>query len=192
MSSRPWQPLLDQPPLAELRGDPLVDAALRELHCLLPPSVAVHSLRVFLLADARARARGIGYDQAGLLAAAVFHDTGLTGNAPVARGGFPSRSAELLDRFLRGRGVDAGRREVLTRAVRAHMRTSPAPGAGPEERLLHFGAWLDVTGRGSSQVPGERRRLASLAATPWFAFSFSARLAADGVRRALPASSPAR
>ncbi|MEU0071958.1 hypothetical protein ABZ027_20765 [Streptomyces sp. NPDC006332] len=175
--------------MAELRGDPLVDAALSELPGLVPPSVAAHSLRAFLLADARARTRGIDYDRAGLLAAAVFHDTGLTGSTPAPRGGFPSRSAELLDRFLAWHGVEVTRRGALTRAVREHMRPFPARDAGPEERLLHFGAWLDVTGRGSRQVPGERRRLAAMAGTPWFTLSFSARLAGYGVRRVLPASS---
>jgi len=190
--SEQWQPLLIQPPLAELRGDPLADAALSELPRLVPPSVAVHSLRAFLLADARARARGVDYDRPGLLAAAVFHDTGLSGSTPAPRGGFPSRSAELLDRFLAGHGVGETRRGVLTRAVREHMRPFPARDAGAEERLLHFGAWLDVTGRGGRQVPGERRRLAALVGTPWFAVSFSARVAGHGVRRVLPASSAAR
>ncbi|MEV0641479.1 hypothetical protein AB0I77_42465 [Streptomyces sp. NPDC050619] len=187
--SEPWHPLLAEPALAKLLGDPLVDAALEELGRRLPPRTALHSLRTFLLADARARAQGVGYDRAGLLAAAVFHDTGLTGAAPRVRGGFPCRSAELLDRFLAGHGVDDERRGALTRAVREHMRPFPARDAGPEARLLHFGAWLDVTGRGHGQVPGERRRLAGLAPTPWFAVSFSARVAACGVRRALPISS---
>ncbi|PAZ13578.1 hypothetical protein CLM62_24020 [Streptomyces sp. SA15] len=185
--SGPWRPLLVQPPLAELLGDPLVNAALMEMGRVLPPRIALHSLRTFLLADARARVRGIGYDRAGLLAAAVFHDAGLAGGVGRVLGGFPCRSAELLDCFLAGHGVDDGRRGTLTRAVREHMRAVPARDAGPEARLLHFGAWLDVTGRGGRQVPGERRRLADLAPTPWFAVSFSARVAACAVRRALPA-----
>ncbi|CAL9636369.1 hypothetical protein SUDANB145_06213 [Streptomyces sp. enrichment culture] len=184
---RAWQPLLGRPALADLLGDPLADAALREASRLLPAGVALHSLRTFLLADARARAAGTGYDRAGLLAAAVFHDTGLVGRAPLGRGGFTARGAELLDRFLAGRQVDGERRRALTRAVREHMRPFPAPDAGPEARLLHFGAWLDVTGRGDRRVPGERRLLAGLAPTPWFALSFCARVAACGPRRVLPA-----
>jgi hypothetical protein len=183
-----WRPLLTEPALADLLGDPLADAALRELRRLVPPRVALHSLRTFLLADACARAHGIAYDRAGLLAAAAFHDAGLTGGAARGRGGFPSRSAVLLDGFLTGHGVAAGRREVLTGAVREHMRPFPVRGAGPEARLLHFGAWLDVTGRGHRQLPGERRRLARLAPTPWFAVSFSARVAARGLRPASPNS----
>ncbi|WP_320775352.1 hypothetical protein [Streptomyces sp. CRN 30] len=181
-----WRPLLRRPALAGLLGHPLADAALAELDRLLPADVALHSLRTFLLADARARARGTAYDRAGLLAAAAFHDAGLVGRAPLGRGGFTGRSAELLDRFLADRRVSAARRRELTRAVREHMRPFPARGAGPEARLLHFGAWLDVTGRGASRVPGERRRLAALAPTPWFAFSFCARVAACGPRRVLP------
>ncbi|MCZ9342307.1 hypothetical protein NGM37_31570, partial [Streptomyces sp. TRM76130] len=87
---------------------------------------------------------------------------------------------------LAGRQVDDGRRRALTRAVREHMRPFPAPDAGPETRLLHFGAWLDVTGRGGRRVPGERQLLAGLAPTPWFALSFCARVAACGPRRVLP------
>ncbi|WP_405578785.1 hypothetical protein [Streptomyces sp. NBC_01092] len=181
-----WRPLLAEPSVEGLLGDRLVAAALRELHRLVPPRTALHSLRTFLLADAFAQARGIHYDRAGLFVATAFHDTGLTrGGAPL-RGGFPGRSAALLDRFLAGHGVDDARRAALTRAVREHMRPRPARRAGPEERLLHFGAWLDVTGRGGRQLPGERRRLAALAPTPWFALSFSARVAACGLRRALP------
>jgi hypothetical protein len=68
------------------------------------------------------------------------------------------------------------------------MRPFPARDAGPEARLLHFGAWLDVTGRGERLVPGDRRRLSELAPTPWFAVSFCARVAACGLRRVLPGS----
>ncbi|WP_030266123.1 hypothetical protein [Streptomyces violens] len=181
-----WRPLLAQPALARLRGQPLVDEALMELHRRLPPRVALHSLRTFLLADAYAAVRGTGYDRAGLLAAAAFHDAGLAGSAPRVRGGFPSRSAALLDRFLAEHEVTDARRRALTGAVRGHMRPFPVRGAGPEAQLLHFGAWLDVTGRGCRRLPGERRRLAELAPTPWFAVSFSARMATCGLRRALP------
>ncbi|MGC9440420.1 hypothetical protein [Streptomyces sp. WG5] len=186
-----WQPLLGRPGLAELLGHPLAGAALAEM-CRLPPRVAVHSLRTFLLADACARTRGTAYDRVGLLAAAAFHDAGLVGRDPLGHGGFPGRSAELLDLFLAGHAVGAERRRTLTRAVREHMRPFPARDAGPEVRLLHFGAWLDVTGRGERLVPGDRRRLSELAPTPWFAVSFSARVAACGLRRVLPASAVAR
>lgn len=186
-----WQPLLGRPALAELLGHPLAGAALTHMR-RLPPAVAVHSLRTFLLADACARAGGTAYDRVGLLAATAFHDAGLVGRARVGRGGFPARSAELLDRFLAAHRVGAARRAVLTRAVRDHMRPLPARDAGPEARLLHFGAWLDVTGRGERLVPGDRRRLSELAPTPWFAVSFSARVAACGLRRVLPAPPAAR
>ncbi|MEG3628053.1 HD domain-containing protein [Streptomyces poriticola] len=186
-----WWPLLGRPPLAELLGHPLAGAALTELDRRVPRRIALHSLRTFLLADAFARARGTGYDRVGLLAAAAFHDTGLVGRAPLGPGGFPRRSAELLDRFLAGQRVDDRRRRALTRAVREHMRPFPARDAGPETRLLHFGAWLDVTGRGNRRIPGERRLLTAAAPTDWFALSFSARVAACGLRRVLPAPSAA-
>ncbi|WP_030181668.1 HD domain-containing protein [Streptomyces violaceorubidus] len=183
-----WQPLLGRPALAELLGHPLASAALTEMRRLLPPHVAVHSLRTFLLADACARSHGTAYDRVGLLAAAAFHDAGLVGRSPLGRGGFPARSAQLLDVFLAGHEVGMGRRTALTRAVREHLRPFPARDAGPEARLLHFGAWLDVTGRGARQIPGDRGRLAALAPTPWFAVSFSARVVACGLRRVLPGS----
>ncbi|MCF2436135.1 hypothetical protein LV779_24475 [Streptomyces thinghirensis] len=47
----------------------LAGAALKEMCRLLPPHVAVHSLRTFLLADACARTHGTAYDRVGLLAA---------------------------------------------------------------------------------------------------------------------------
>ncbi|KPC70621.1 hypothetical protein ADL35_37400 [Streptomyces sp. NRRL WC-3753] len=181
-----WQPLLGRPALAELLGHPLAGAALTEMRRLLPPQVALHSLRTFLLADALARTNGTAYDRVGLLAAAAFHDAGLVGRSRLGRGGFPCRSAQLLDAFLAGHEVGMGRRTALTRAVRDHMRPFPARDAGPEARLLHFGAWLDVTGRGERHVPGDRGRLAALAPTPWFAVSFSARVVACGLRRVLP------
>ncbi|MFC9468234.1 hypothetical protein [Streptomyces coelicoflavus] len=181
-----WQPLLGRPALAELLGHPLAGAALSEMRRLLPPHVALHSLRTFLLADALARTNGTAYDRVGLLAAAAFHDAGLVGRSRLGRGGFPCRSAQLLDAFLAGHEVGMGRRTALTRAVRDHMRPFPARDAGPEARLLHFGAWLDVTGRGERHVPGDRARLAAMAPTPWFAVSFSARMAACGLRRVLP------
>ncbi|MFJ9671231.1 hypothetical protein ACIRP5_10655 [Streptomyces sp. NPDC101221] len=183
-----WQPLLDRPALAELLGHPLAGAALTEMRRLLPPRLAVHSLRTFLLADACARSHGTAYDRVGLLAAAAFHDAGLVGRSGLGRGGFPGRSAQLLDAFLARHEVGLGRRTALTRAVREHMRPFPARDAGPEARLLHFGAWLDVTGRGERHVPGDRERLADLAPTPWFAVSFLARVAACGLRRVLPRS----
>ncbi|MFE9507287.1 hypothetical protein ACFYO6_32785 [Streptomyces anthocyanicus] len=183
-----WQPLLGRPALAELLGHPLAGAALQEMCRLLPPHLAVHSLRTFLLADACARAHGIAYDRVGLLAAAAFHDAGLVGRTPLGRGGFPYRSAQLLDHFLTRHQVGTVRRTTLTRAVREHMRPFPARDDGPEARLLHFGVWLDVTGRGERQVPGDRRLLAGLAPTPRFALSFSARVVACGLRRVLPGS----
>ncbi|WP_405698466.1 HD domain-containing protein [Streptomyces coelicoflavus] len=181
-----WQPLLGRPALAELIGHPLAGAALSEMRRLLPPHVALHSLRTFLLADALARTNGTAYDRVGLLAAAAFHDAGLVGRSRLGRGGFPCRSAQLLDAFLAGHEVGMGRRTALTRAVRDHMRPFPARDAGPEARLLHFGAWLDVTGRGERHVPGDRARLTAVAPTPWFAVSFSARVVACGLRRVLP------
>ncbi|GAA2587788.1 MULTISPECIES: HD domain-containing protein [Streptomyces] len=183
-----WQPLLGRPALAELLGHPLAGAALTEMRRLLPPHFAVHSLRTFLLADACARTHGTAYDRVGLLAAAAFHDVGLVGRTRLGRGGFAARSAQLLDAFLARHEVGPGRRTALTRAVREHMRPFPARDAGPEARLLHFGAWLDVVGRGARQVPGDRARLAGLAPTPRFAVSFSARMLACGPRRVLPGS----
>jgi hypothetical protein len=181
-----WRPLLMRPALAGLLGDPLGGAALTEMCRLLPTRMALHSLRVFLLADACAQTEGTRHDRAGLLAAAAFHDTGLVGWTPLRRGGHPRRSAELLDRFLAGRRVDDARRAVLTRAVREHMRPFPARDAGPEVRLLHFAAWLDVTGRGERRLPGERRMITAPAPTPLFAVTFSARVVACGLRRVLP------
>lgn len=184
-----WQPLLAQPPLAGMLTQPLVADALLEMRRMLPPSLALHSLRTFLLADARAKASGAGYDRTGLFVAAAFHDSGLSGHAPRTPGGFPHRSAELLDRFLVRHGAGEARRRVLHHAVGAHMRPFPERGASPEARLLHFGAWLDVTGRGTRRVPGERRRLARLAPTPLLAVSFSARVALHGLRGVLPVPS---
>lgn len=181
-----WRPLLARPALAKLLGDPLGGAALTEMARLLPTRLALHSLRVFLLADAWAQAEGTRFDRPGLLAAVAFHDTGLVGWAPLGRGGFPRRSAELLDRFLAERKVDDARRAVLTRAVREHMRPFPPRNAGPEARLLHFGVWLDVTGRGERRLPGERRMVTAPAPTPLFAVTFFARVAACGLRRARP------
>ncbi len=181
-----WRPLLAQPGLSSLLGDPLVDDALRELRRLVPSSLAVHSLRTFLLADAYARRGGIGYDRPGLLAAAAFHDTGLTAARREARGTFPHRSAVLFERFLAEHAVAPGRRGALVRAVREHMRLLPVRGACPEARLLHFGAWLDVTRRGSGRVPGERHRLHELAPTPWFAASFTVRVATCRLGPAAP------
>jgi hypothetical protein len=180
-----WRPLLSEPAIAELLGQPLVDDALLELWRRLPATLAVHSLRTYLLADAYARTQGVGYDRPGLLAAAAFHDTGLADGGPRRPCPFPRQSAELLDRFLSDHAVDTGRRAVLTRAVSDHMRARPARDAGAEARLLHFGAWLDVTGRGTRRLPGMRRRLARLAPTPWLAVSFSTRLTSREVRRGL-------
>ncbi|AEW97970.1 MULTISPECIES: HD domain-containing protein [Streptomycetaceae] len=185
-----WRGLLAEPALARLLGRPLVDDALDALDRLVPPEIAVHSLRTFLLADAYARRHGVGYDAPGLLAAAAFHDTGLTG-AAAGRGPFPRRSAAVLDRFLVAHAVGEARRRALVRAVSGHMRPWPGRGAGTEARLLHFGAWLDVTGRGGRQVPGERRRLAALAPTPWFPLTFTVRLAACRLHRTAPGPSAA-
>jgi hypothetical protein len=71
------------------------------------------------------------------------------------------------------------------------MRPFPARDAGPEARLLHFGVWLDVTGRGERRLPGERRLITGLAPTPLFPVTFFARVAACGLRRVLPAPAPA-
>ncbi|CAM5476795.1 hypothetical protein STENM36S_04238 [Streptomyces tendae] len=126
-----WQPLLGRPALAELLGHPLASAALTEMRRLLPPHVAVHSLRTFLLADACARSHGTAYDRVGLLAAAAFHDAGLVGRSPLGRGGFPSRSAQLLDAFLAGHEVERdGARPSCARCANTCGR-SPRGTPGP-------------------------------------------------------------
>jgi HD domain len=112
----------------------------------VPLPVQRHSMRVFLLGRAYARAHPVRYDEELLFVAAALHDLGLAPD--LARSGTPftRRGAELAAGLLREHAPGDQRIAGLAAAVRLHMRWVPAWRVSAETGLLQVGAWADVIG----------------------------------------------
>ncbi len=132
--------------LTRLPDTSLVQEARGILERAASPTLVHHSLRTFLLGRAYGRARGLDYDEEGLLLAALFHDLGF---CPEHRNGklpFQVVGSRALRKFLADQGADPQRISPLVDAIDFHMQMWPRWSKGNEAGLLQVGAWMDVTG----------------------------------------------
>jgi hypothetical protein len=116
-----------------------------------PPALLGHVLRCWLWADLIGRLDGVSADPETLYLACLLHDVALTDAhrptpADPARC-FAVHGGDVAAATLLDHGAAPSLAAVVADAVRRHMDPVAAPDLGPEARLLHAAATLDVTGR---------------------------------------------
>jgi hypothetical protein len=139
-----------------------IRAALSLAERAYTPALLNHCLRCWMWADLFARIDGSDFDDEVLYLACVLHDLALTDPHRPPRSG-PHRcfavhgaavAADLLDAWE----FDVARHQGVAEAIVAHMNPVIPPGLGPEARLLHAGAHLDVAGTRCDEVPDHYTR----------------------------------
>ncbi|HEY6639048.1 MAG TPA: HD domain-containing protein [Solirubrobacterales bacterium] len=103
-----------------------------------------HGLRVFLIADRLATARGVEVNREVLLIAGLLHDVGLYDQ--VSHGGvYVLEGAEFTAELLRGRGWDEDRIGLCFDAIERHHEVRSQWGRGAEVELLRRADLVDLT-----------------------------------------------
>ncbi|WP_028925063.1 DUF4440 domain-containing protein [Pseudonocardia acaciae] len=123
----------------------------------VPAFVFHHSVRSYVYARELAGRRGLGpadYDDELLFLGCVLHDMGLSerGNGDQR---FEVDGADLAAEFLRDRGVDERRVEIVWDAIALHTSVGIAGRKRPEIALTHAGTGADVLGMDRDQLPDE-------------------------------------
>jgi HD domain len=103
-----------------------------------------HGLRVFLIADRLATARGADVDREVLMIAGLLHDIGLYDE--VSRGGvYVREGAEFTAELLRAQGWDEGRIRLCFDAIERHHELRSQWGRGAEVELIRRADLIDLT-----------------------------------------------
>jgi hypothetical protein len=103
-----------------------------------------HGLRVFLIADRLATARGAEVDREVLLIAGLLHDVGLYDEA--SHGGvYVREGAEFTAELLRARGWDEERIRVCFDAIERHHEVRSQWDRGAEVELIRRADLIDLT-----------------------------------------------
>jgi HD superfamily phosphodiesterase len=103
-----------------------------------------HGLRVFLIADRLAIARGVEVDREVLLVAGLLHDVGLYDQA--SHGGvYVREGAEFTAELLRGQGWDEKRIRLCFDAIERHHEIRSQWDRGPEVELVRRADLVDLT-----------------------------------------------
>lgn len=103
-----------------------------------------HGLRVFLIADRLATARGVEVDREVLLIAGLLHDVGLYDQA--SHGGvYVREGAEFTAELLRAQGWDEQRIRVCFDAIERHHEVRSQWDRGPEVEVIRRADLIDLT-----------------------------------------------
>jgi predicted hydrolase (HD superfamily) len=103
-----------------------------------------HGLRVFLIADRLATARGVVVDREVLLIAGLLHDVGLYDQA--SHGGvYVREGAEFTAELLRAQGWDEQRIRVCFDAIERHHEVRSQWDRGPEVEVIRRADLIDLT-----------------------------------------------
>jgi hypothetical protein len=103
-----------------------------------------HGLRVFLIADRLATARGVTVDREILLIAGLLHDIGLYDEASDG-GVYVREGAEFTAELLRARGWDEDRIRLCFDAIERHHELRPQWDRGDEVELIRRADLADLT-----------------------------------------------
>jgi hypothetical protein len=104
-----------------------------------------HGLRVFLMADRLATARGVEVDREVLLIAGLLHDVGLYDAA--SKGGvYVKEGAEFTADILRKHGWEQERIRLCFDAIERHHELRPQWDRGTEVELIRRADLCDVSG----------------------------------------------
>jgi len=117
-----------------------------------------HTLRSHYLAAKYAAVNSINYDAEQLALACLFHDFGLTEAYYSPEHAFVFNSSNALKGFLTEKGYAFDKIQPMMEAIDCHFEILPKWELGEVAGLLQIGAWMDVTGLRSWNLPGERRK----------------------------------
>lgn len=117
---------------------------LREITSETGGPMERHGLRVFLIADRLAIARGVEVDREVLLVAGLLHDVGLYDQA--SHGGvYVREGAEFTAELLRAQGWDEKRIRLCFDAIERHHEIRSQWDRGPEVELIRRADLVDLT-----------------------------------------------
>jgi hypothetical protein len=103
-----------------------------------------HGLRVFLIADRLATARGVEVDREVMLIAGLLHDVGLYDEA--SHGGvYVHEGAEFTAELLRAHNWEEERIRLCFDAIERHHETRSQWDRGPEVELIRRADLIDLT-----------------------------------------------
>ncbi|MEV0402796.1 HD domain-containing protein [Actinoallomurus sp. NPDC050550] len=106
-----------------------------------------HCLRCWLWADLLAGLDGVGYDEELLYVSCLLHDLALMDPyRPGQAQCFAVHGGEVALAALVSHGAPESFAEAAAEAITLHMNIRMPAGSGPEARLLHDAAHLDVVG----------------------------------------------
>jgi len=116
-----------------------------------------HSLRTFLFGAINGRRHGFRYDAELLYVGCIFHDMGLLPpyRSPDKR--FEVDGANAARSFLKSYGLPDASMQLVWDAIALHTSPGIAEYKEAEVALLHYGAALDVVGRGYEALPRKDR-----------------------------------
>jgi HD domain len=103
-----------------------------------------HGLRVFLIADRIATARGLQVDREVILSAGLLHDVGLYDEASHG-GAYVFDGAEFTADLLHKQGWDEDRIRLCFDAIERHHETRSQWGRGTEVELIRRADLVDLT-----------------------------------------------
>jgi hypothetical protein len=124
-----------------------------------------HSMRVYLFGALAGQRRGLAFDPELLLAAAMFHDIGLTDAYRDSQLRFEVDGANAARDFLRSHGIPQASVEIVWDAIALHTTPGIPEHKKPEVALVNVGVEMDVIGGRYQEFTNDERE-AVVAAHP--------------------------
>jgi hypothetical protein len=116
------------------------------------PVVFNHVLRTFVIGELIGRARGLKFDSELFFLGAICHDLGQTERF-IADAPFEVDGANAAEQWLRSKGVDDERVEIVWDAIAMHSTGPVAHRKRPEIALVAHGMLADLLGVDPNEVP---------------------------------------
>jgi len=117
----------------------------------LSPTLLNHVHRTWWFAEFIGRKRQMKYDRELVYLASLLHDLGLS-PAHAANNQFEVDGADAAHAFLGAQGYPAGKSKIVWDAIALHTLAGIAERREPEVALVHFGAYVEVTGLGLDEI----------------------------------------
>ncbi|MEV0615575.1 HD domain-containing protein [Nonomuraea sp. NPDC050404] len=122
------------------------------------PSLLNHSIRAYLWAAAYAQDRRISFDAELLYVSAMLHDIGLVAEFDSHTVPYEEAGGHVAWAFCAGAGWSPERRLRACEVIIRHMWEEVPLAEDPEGHLLELSTGMDISGRGTDEIPAEVRR----------------------------------
>ena len=133
---------------------PIATAARDLCREVSSPALTNHCERTYVFGAALGGRENQPYDPEVLYVASMLHDLGLTERFD-GPDDFEAVGAEAAHRFLRDRGWESAKADLVREAISLHMRVGTEDHERKEVPLLRIGAAADVMGWGLEDIPDE-------------------------------------